>query len=71
MMSVGERVSTGGQRRQRGIEGTGEWVIEMIALHLRAVLSMCILSLRKTLFYWLLKSLEQNYVLPRMCLYIQ
>lgn len=46
-----------GKRRGRGIEGTGEWVIEMIALDLRPVLSTRILILRKTLFHWFLKSL--------------
>ena len=55
--------NTLGKRKERGIEGTGEWVIEITGLNLKAVLSMCILSERNT-FYWFLKSLWLNYDLP-------
>lgn len=40
--------NTCGKRKERGIEGTGEWVIEITGLDLRAMLSMCILSERNT-----------------------
>lgn len=40
--------NTCGKRKKRGIEGTGEWVIEITGLDLRAVLSTCILSERNT-----------------------
>lgn len=39
------------------MESAGEPGIEMVVIDLRVVLSMRILSLRKTLFYWFLKSL--------------
>ena len=40
--------TTCSKRKERGVEGTGERVIEITGLDLRAMLSMCILSERNT-----------------------